>query len=99
MKLKKIISFFLLLVLCIQVLPFKQIAVWLFSNQVTEELAHDINPVKANSGKEDAFPFNTFHDDIFEYSLTLIVTTVNRHIEESTYNRHADDILSPPPNI
>jgi hypothetical protein len=99
MKIKKGISIFLSLVLSFQVLPMQQIAAWLFSNPVTEELAHGMATGKEKSGSDESQSFNNFH----EYHENIIADefgNLRNHLrDEAVFLRHADDILSPPPNI
>jgi hypothetical protein len=95
---KKSISVLLFLIMFIQVLPLQQIAAWLFKNQVTEELAHNINPVKVKSGTDDAHP--PFSSNEFN---TRILRAINMSSygllhDEELFTRHADDIPTPPPN-
>jgi hypothetical protein len=99
MKIKKGISIFLLLVLSFQLLPIQQIAAWLFSNPVTEELAHGLGTGKGKSGLDESQTFNIIH----EFHANIIVDefgNLSNHLrDEAIFLRHADDILSPPPNI
>jgi len=97
MKNKKLISLFLFLVLSIQVMPLQQIADWLFSNPLTEELAHSVNPVKAKSGTDEVHPPFSLHP--YQSGMQAMANSLgNHHYDEAIYIRHADDILTPPPN-
>jgi hypothetical protein len=98
MKSKKLISLFLFLVLGIQVLPLQKIAAWLGSGQVTEEIVHNINPVKAETESDDVDPSHTFYTTGPDIHSILASSPVNYHRDETLYVRHADDILIPPPN-
>ncbi len=98
MKTGKLISFFLILVLSIQVLPMQQIAAWLSSNSVTEEIAHSVNPVKSNTGADEVHPPFGLHGGNSAIHSILASSQVKHHRAEALYVRHADDILSPPPN-
>jgi hypothetical protein len=99
MKIKKGISIFLFLVLSFQVLPMQQIAAWLFSNPVTEELAHSMETGKGKTGSDESQSFNMFHE-YHENINTAESGSLRNHLrDEALYLRHADDILSPPPNI
>jgi hypothetical protein len=98
MKNNKLISLFLFLVLSIQVLPIQRIAAWFFSNPVTEELAHSVNPVKAKSGTDEVHPPFSLHPCHSGIQAILASALANHHRDEALYVRHADDILSPPPN-
>jgi len=98
MKLKKFISIFLFLVLSIQVLPLQQIAAWLSSGQVTEEISHNLNSAKGKSGMDEvdlSFAQHNFHTGIHAFMLT----SLEKHLrDEALFVRHPDDILAPPPN-
>lgn len=99
MKSKKLISLFFFLILGVQVLPLQRIAVWLSSGQLTEEMAHGVSPVKAKSLMDEIDPACTvqsFHAGI--HSL-LLATLEKHHRDETLLIRHADDILTPPPNV
>jgi hypothetical protein len=96
---KKIISVFLLLVLCVQLLPLKQTIVWLLGGQATEELVH--GDADGKSGR----PGDGLNKDFLPvYHPTLIQSImISSHIPvphqcEGLEGRHADDILTPPPN-
>jgi hypothetical protein len=99
MSYTKQISFFLCLVLSIQVLPLQQIAAWLSSGQVTEEISHDFNPVKSKSvnDEEHSFFILIHHGDLHFQSANFLANS-NYRRDEAIYRRYADDILSPPPN-
>jgi len=98
MKLKKFISLVLFLVLSIQVLPLQQIAAWLSSGQVTEEISHTLNSVKGKSGMDEVDPPFTQHN-FHNATHALILTSLEKHHrDEALFVRHPDDILAPPPN-
>jgi hypothetical protein len=97
MKTKKGISIFLILVMSIQIIPLQQIAVWLSSGQVTEEIAHCTNPVKGKSGSCETEPMVVHAHGSVMHSL-LASSLVKYHGDEAIYIRYADDILTPPPN-
>ena len=98
MKPKKIIAVFLSLVLSIQVIPLKQIAAWLSSGQITEEITHTIKSGKSNSASEEVkHPFLLYSGSSGISSLTIYSESLH-HQDEALYGRHNDDILSPPPN-
>jgi hypothetical protein len=98
MKSNKIIAVFLTLVLSIQVLPLKQIAAWLSSAQITEEITHSIKSGKNNSAAEEVkHPFLLYSAGS-GISSVLTSSQSRHHYDEALYGRHHDDILSPPPN-
>ncbi|MBS1606931.1 MAG: hypothetical protein JST42_30025 [Bacteroidetes bacterium] len=97
MKPRKLISVFLLVVLCAQLLPLKQTITWLLGGQATEELVH----ADDNSGRPG--------DDLQKHFLpvdspTLVQLSAQREpltapaIAVELPSRHADDIPTPPPN-
>jgi hypothetical protein len=98
MKFKKLIPLFLVLVLSIQFLPLQRIAAWLSSGQVTEEIAHGLDPAKSKSSSYEKDPalllqfFNTGGQ-------VLLTSILNKfHSDETLLIRDADEILTPPPN-
>jgi hypothetical protein len=105
LKTRKLISFILLLVLCIQLLPLKQTIAWLLGNQVTEELVHTGgkgdtgNPDGDNPGNELGKHFLPVYSPTLAHG--LIFSSSSRspsgHAVELP-RRHADDIPTPPPN-
>ena len=98
MKSKKIISFFLFLVLSIQVLPLQRIAAWLSSGQIMEEIAHSPNPIKGKSVLDEAdhtFLLSAFQSDT---QSVLLSSLGKNHHDEALFIRHGDEILTPPPN-
>jgi hypothetical protein len=96
LKIRKIIAVFLLLVLSAQLLPMKQTIVWLLGGQATEELAHAENPGRTGDDwQKDFLPVSL---PTLEY-YSHIPTTPLHPIHFATLPlRHADDILTPPPN-
>ena len=96
LKIRKIISVFLLLVLSIQLLPLKQTIRWLLSGQTTEEI----------SGTNDSLRPG---DDLQKHFLPVYSPALDHGVELRTARvlpvllimlpaRHADDIPTPPPN-
>src|SRR5664279_3820820 len=98
MRVKKIISLFLVLVLGIQILPLQQIAAWLFSNPMTEEVSQSIYPIKAKSAPEEEYPPCSFNEYGYAINRLLSASICNHPCDEALFLRHADDILTPPPN-
>jgi hypothetical protein len=98
MRTKKLISVFLFLVMSIQALPLQQIAAWLSSNTMTEEIAHSVNPVKPNPGTDEIHPLFSLHSYSSGVHSMLASFLIKHHQAEALYIRYADDILSPPPN-
>ncbi len=97
MKQNKVIAIFLLMVLCIQLLPLRQTIAWLLRNQVTEEIVH------ADDGKGSRFAdelHKLFLPALYPLSVKMPVSTYVSSLirSEALIARHADDILTPPPN-
>jgi hypothetical protein len=98
MKLKKLISVFLILVLSIQLLPVKQMMGWLLSGQMTEEIVHANDASKNTNTNEEFGKHFIAQQHAFAINTLSISLTNFRHEAEALYVRHADDILTPPPN-
>lgn len=98
LKIRKVISLFLLLVLCAQLLPLKRTISWLLGGQATEELVHadDSDPGRPGDDLQKNF--------LPVYSPTLIQWTLQNTANAAPSmavelpSRHADDIPTPPPN-
>lgn len=95
---KKICTYFLLLVLGIQMLPIQQIGSLLFSNTFTEEIPHSFDMDKGCFKKAElksdylstaAF---SFHSSFIDFSFQYL------HFADAIPQNHADDIHVPPPN-
>jgi hypothetical protein len=97
MNCKKVISFFLMLVLSIQLLPLKQMVSWLISNQVTEEIVHS-DSGKSNAGPDEVHKFVPGTQHVFSPLLLSISQGSIHHDAVVLIARHADDIPTPPPN-
>jgi hypothetical protein len=98
MKSEKLISLFLFLVLSIQVLPLQRIAAWLSSGQINEEIAHSPNSIKGKSALDEAdhsLLFPSFHSGT---QSPLLLSMEKSHRDVALFTRHADEILTPPPN-
>ena len=96
----KIISFFLCMVMALQMLPVKEIGKMLSTNQWTEELPHgttdDADKCDASSLQKAFLP---------EYSLagTSILTAAKAnayiHQSERIPSNHPTDVVTPPPDL
>lgn len=87
-----------MLVFSIQLLPLRQIASWLQTNQITEELVHG-NTAKANPAGPDEVHKHFLAEQHMLHSRLFISSFESvAHQAEALFVRHADDILSPPPN-
>jgi hypothetical protein len=98
MKLKKLISFILILVLAIQLLPVRQVIQYFFiDNQVTEELAATAKAPAKNLLQPD--------EDKLLHALEMPVSEfiiLNKeaffHFSDSLPSLYTGEILTPPPN-
>jgi hypothetical protein len=97
MKSKKLISVFLMLVFSIQLLPLRQIASWLQTSQMTEELVHG-STAKANPGLDEVHKHFLAGQHLLDSRLFISSFESIEHQAEALTVRHADDILTPPPN-
>ncbi len=98
MKHKKLISFFLILVLSIQLLPLKQMISWLLVNQVTEELVHTVDGGKSNPGLDEVNKHFSLNHDLSLSQLFTVSSGSIHHDAEALVAQHADEIPTPPPN-
>jgi len=98
MKGKKVISVFLMLVMTTQVIPLKQIASWLFSSQLAEELVHAKGGAKSNTGLDEIHKHFTAAGEVFTFKSLIIGSGAVQQDAEMLIARHSDDIPTPPPN-
>jgi hypothetical protein len=97
LNIRKIISIFLLLVLCAQLLPLKQTMAWLLGGTVTEELAHANDPDRpGDDWQKDFLPVSI--PTLEHYSHTPAAPLHPIH-SPALPLRHADDIPTPPPLV
>jgi hypothetical protein len=95
LKIRKIISVFLLLVLSVQLLPLKQTIRWLLSGQTTEELPHSHND---DPGDDLHNYFLPVYSPVLDHGIQLSPARVLHNLSVALPGRHADDIPTPPPN-
>jgi hypothetical protein len=98
MKFKKLIPFFLIVVLSIQFLPLQRIAAWLSSGQVTEEMAHGLDVSKAKQRLFEKDPALLLLSSNCGSRTLLMPVLHTYHRNETVLIRYADEILTPPPN-
>jgi len=96
LKIRKIISVFLLLVLSIQLLPLKQTIRWLLSGQTTEEIS-DTND-SGRPGDDLQKHFLPVYSPALDHGIELRTARVLPPLIVKLPARHADDIPTPPPN-
>jgi hypothetical protein len=95
----RVISFFLILLISVQMLPLRQIGKVLASNQWTEELPHDVD----ETGKDTLVKFNhTFVpggpstcSGSFAFETKVLAYI---HLSEQIPSNHSTEIVSPPPD-
>jgi hypothetical protein len=95
----KVISFFLCLLLTMQMLPVQQIGRMLSSNQWTEELPHSTDD---GSGKEDLSLQKLFLPPSSLTGTSIRVETkalAYIHFSSQIPSNHSTDVVSPPPDI
>jgi hypothetical protein len=95
---KKLITYFLLLVMGIQILPVQQIGGMLFNNQFTEECPHSLDIDKEGYHKAG-------HKSMFlDTQSFILITALSElsfryiHFADAIPLNHGADILVPPPN-
>lgn len=95
---KKFCTFFLLLVLSVQILPIQQMGNALFSNQFAEEIPHSLDVDKSFAKK------STFTSDYLS-TLPLAISSVyidfsfeHHFMSDAIPQNHTGDIHVPPPN-
>ena len=96
--LKKFGTFFLILVLTIQILPVQQMGSMLFSNRLTEEIPHSID-LETDFAKKGEFKSDYLTTPSFALCSSFIDFTVN-HLSkaEEIPQNHTGEIHIPPPN-
>jgi|SRR5205809_5591082 len=97
MQLKKAIALFCLIVLCMQVLPVKQIGAILFNNQITEEIAHAHDSKKQTAKNESDHYFPAY----LNYAAQEI-TGANKHNAHKRFDLvrlHYAEVPTLPPNL
>ena len=101
MRYRNLISFLLLLILCVQILPVKEIGSVLFSNQINEELPHACD----DAGKDGKIKIPDFKDDLQgSYFLSTIFYNAASVHQYTAYtsvlpHNHSCEIPTPPPDI
>ncbi|MGI8635247.1 MAG: hypothetical protein ACR2KZ_07570 [Segetibacter sp.] len=95
----KVISFFLVLLMTMQMLPVKQIGKVLASNQWNEELPHDAD----EAGKDVSVKFNhPFLPPVAYTTSASIASNVKAlayiHHSEQIPSNHSTEVVTPPPD-
>lgn len=99
MKISGLVSFLLMLVLSIPILPFREVGKLLSSNQMTEEIPHNADGLGKAAGK--IFPFQEeVITDSEEFSIHLSAKQSDYlHFSIKLPAEHAGEIPTPPPNF
>jgi hypothetical protein len=97
LKIRKIISVFLLLVLSAQLLPLKQTMRWLLGGQCTEELSH-ADEASGRPGDDLQKHFLPVYSPALDHGIELRTARVLPVLTVELPGRHADDIPTPPPD-
>lgn len=95
---KQVISIFLSLVMCIQLLPLTQISTAMYqSQQMNEEMPHNDAPVSPVFTEELHKHFvSASHEEQMELTELRIIEVI--HQAEKISSRFSDDVQTPPPN-
>src|SRR3954462_4379199 len=96
----RVISFFLTLLIAVQMLPVKQIGKVLASNQWTEELPHDSD----EAGKDASVKFSHPYLPPANYTTTFSFAFDSKaiayiHFSEQIPSNHSTEIVAPPPDF
>jgi hypothetical protein len=95
---KKIINIFLILVLCTQMLPVKQIGAALYSNLFNEEMPHSLDVdddcAKKIGGKSEFI----YYSHPLLLALPIMAETFFIKEHQDLPHNHTLEILVPPPN-
>lgn len=99
---KGIITYFLLSIMLIQLLPVKEMGQLLYNNQLTEEICDGLESANEHSDHqtakkitEDEFLSKHPSEGIFEHYFT----TLYLNVETKIHSRVFDDTLTPPPLV
>src|SRR5947209_6619346 len=97
----KIISFFLCVLMVLQVLPVKQIGKMLCANQWTEELPHGSDD---DGGKADlSTPFQKVFLPVHGFTGPSFMAETKAmayiHRSDQIPSNHSTDVVSPPPDV
>jgi hypothetical protein len=97
----KIISFFLALVMAVQMLPLAQIGNALGANQWNEELPHNAGDEKGKTDGEDIFIKHYLSPGSHNFVASLLnnKTQIYIHTSEVTPSNHSTDVVTPPPDV
>ncbi|MEY3060333.1 MAG: hypothetical protein RL000_1685, partial [Bacteroidota bacterium] len=97
---KGLITYFLLSVLLIQLLPIKEMGQLLYNNQLTEEICDGFESPQEHSDHQNAKKVTEdeiFSKSISEYNVRFYNSTLYLDQEIMILSRIFDDTLTPPP--
>ncbi len=95
---KRILNIFLILVLCVQMLPIQQMGRMLFSSQFTEEIPHSFDTAKAAGKKADGKSDFITTPTLSINASIIYLTLQHPVVADAIPLNHTDDIHVPPPN-
>lgn len=97
----KVISFFLCMLIALQMLPVKEIGKMLCNNQWTEELPHGSADDGEKSDASTPFQKNFLPVNALTGPSFIIETKARTYIHSSDQvpSNHSTDVVSPPPDL
>jgi hypothetical protein len=98
MKMNRIISLFLSVVLALTILPVQEIGALLAGNQIQEELPHNMGTEDSKSTDHLAKGFLPPPSYSLLSDANSQTASIYIHDSESIPSNHSTDIISPPPN-
>ncbi|ASZ10384.1 hypothetical protein CK934_05005 [Chitinophaga sp. MD30] len=95
---KKIVSIFLLALMCTQLLPIKEMGKLLFNNQIVEE-----HPSDGGCGNDiiklaKELKYCKQYDGALKFAPELFLNIIQYHLLEDIPNGPAQEVKTPPPN-
>ena len=100
MNRNKAIVTFLILLFSFQFLPIRQVGLFIYCNQLTEELPHggDCGSTSTNYF-DSASKYNDHFDYLHQLVIPVLKIDIRLHFADEDYtSRNSDDINTPPPN-
>jgi hypothetical protein len=98
LQIKKTITLICLIVLCVQIIPLRQIGGLLFNNQITEEIAHSSDCGKKATDNKDSDQY--LPAVIHHFSETATASGIHRTTTHSLLiKQHVAEVQTPPPNL
>lgn len=96
---RKIITYFLLCVMAIQLLPIKEMGMLLYNNQLTEEICDALDTSEEKNDSKESKKEFTGNNYSKHLNFELNNSTGNRYALMNTIlkSRYSDDTITPPP--